>query len=356
MKLQNLFVRLGIILLVLGLTYSCQKDNLNSPDILIDQSELFASDIDLQSRITSQSGGGSSSICGTVHTTPIFAGQNIEVGRLSVSNDEDNLYVTYEVDAPWFIKGTHLYVGHCEEIPQTKSGNPKIGHFPYGDDDISPLSGTYTETIPLTDLGACYCVVAHAEVVKKDGRGRVIQKETAFGFGDTEFRGNRWGWYFEYCTRECDNGGGSDECETAFAFGDLCFLDDVEHNFNRWGWRIGPLDVETLWNTLEFDIYAGVGQCDISKGTLVGKLTISYDQRSDQLIVKYIMNSPYTLDKTHLYVGDDLYPRNANDDYTVAPGLYGLQHDLSNATNDCYYVDNINGEVYVIAHADACGF
>jgi len=62
----------------------------------------------------------------------LFAGQNIDVGTVSVWNDEENLYITYDTTGGWEMTETHLAVaGSLPGIPQTKKGNPIPGKFPY---------------------------------------------------------------------------------------------------------------------------------------------------------------------------------------------------------------------------------
>ena len=62
----------------------------------------------------------------------LFAGQNIDVGTMSVWNDEENLYITYDTTGGWEMTETHLAVaGSLPGIPQTKKGNPIPGKFPY---------------------------------------------------------------------------------------------------------------------------------------------------------------------------------------------------------------------------------
>ncbi len=69
--------------------------------------------------------------CGKKFTTTLYAGQHINVGTLTVSNNNTNLYVTFSVKEDWWLSETHLFVGREVDLPLTGSGNPKIGHFPY---------------------------------------------------------------------------------------------------------------------------------------------------------------------------------------------------------------------------------
>jgi len=142
-------------------------------------------------------------ICGDVASTNLMAGQHHLAGNVTVSNDADFLYVTYNATGNWRIKKTHLYVGACAGIPTNGGGNPKIGHFPLTANHNNPSVSTYTYAIALDDIAACGCVAAHAEVVRLNGSGTIVQSETAWGSG-TGIGGNSWAMKFNYCAQECE--------------------------------------------------------------------------------------------------------------------------------------------------------
>ena len=119
--------------------------------------------------------------------------------------------------------------------------------------------------------------------------------------------------------------------ETAFAKGNpsTCFIP----TFSRWGWTNPILPGQYSW-----PLWAGAGQCDTSKGTLVGDVTVVYGA-DGYVTVTYNVDPPYLLDETHVYAGYTPYPKDNKGKYTVAPGQY---------TNNSPF----NGsQVYVIAHA-----
>jgi hypothetical protein len=129
----------------------------------------------------------------------LIAGQNYIAGNVSVSIDGDDLIITYSSTGGWELNVTHLYVGACSEIPQTGSGNPKIGHFPLS---ASHPPGT-TEVIYTLDINTlpnCLCIAAHAEVSLDNGGS--TQEETAWAEGPS-FPGNSWAMYFSYCLNQC---------------------------------------------------------------------------------------------------------------------------------------------------------
>lgn len=140
-------------------------------------------------------------ICGQAHIIRFLAGQTIQAGVISISNDQTNIYLSYITTDGWQIQKTHVYVGACEGVPSSLVGNPQIGLFPYQSNHI-PRVTAYTYTIPLSGLADCYCIAAHAEVVRVDANGNIVQTETGWGQGNP-FGGNSWAMVINYCTQIC---------------------------------------------------------------------------------------------------------------------------------------------------------
>lgn len=279
----------------------------------------------------------------------LFAGQTINAGSVCVSVDGQNLVVAYNTTGGWELTQTHLWVGDdLATMPQTKTGNPQIGLFPYKSGDITGTT-SYTFSIPLSSLSASldlcghtFDIAAHAALRKADGSGG-YQTQTGWGAG-TQINGRgSWATYFTY-TVSCDAPPPPPpalSCDTAYALGRTTFI-QLGLTQSRWGWQIGPL--EQGFYTLP--IYAGAGQNDLSKGTLAGQLSISYDGAI--VTVEYDMSGGYVLEGTHLYVG-------TTNVSTIAPGQYGNTHDLSNVSSDSFTVGGFNNQfIYVVAHAVAC--
>ncbi|MCW9706750.1 hypothetical protein [Fodinibius salsisoli] len=140
-----------------------------------------------------------------------------------------------------------------------------------------------------------------------------------------------------------------------------CFDEEIMPgvSFNNWGWTNGPLSDPS--GPMTYAIYAGAGQCDLNKGTKVGELAAEYSNGT--LTVTYTMTetsgytgSLYTLEETHVYAGNDPYPKNPGGKYTVAPGQYGNQETHDNITEYTYEIDGLSGDIYFIAHAVVSGF
>ena len=292
-----------------------------------------------------------SNSCGEIVTTTLFAGQHINAGTVTISNDETNLYVTYSVTGNWWLSETHLYVGSVNNLPLNGGGNPKIGHFPYHGNH--ELVKTYPFTIPLDQLEDCFIVSAHAVVIKKEN-GEVTGSETAFADGNNEFPGNRWGWYIDYCQEDCtddndddnddddnddddddnddDDDGGNDDnsddeseaCLDAFAFNEsdsTCFTYINSDSNTIAGWSNsfnfdGQMDkqyilplfakVDNCSNDPNKDSNIYIGDVEIylfSNGVGDGKVLYS--------TVKYVIkNDDYELSDVYLYLDDYVNPNN----------------------------------------------
>jgi len=133
-----------------------------------------------------------------------YAGQHILVGSINVTNDDVNMYVTFNTEGDWQMSKTHLYVGTLKGMPVNQSGNPQIGKFPYST-TFDPMVISYTFTIPLVELPGddCLVVAAHAEVNKVGPDGQVVDTQTAWGDGIQIKDGGSWASYFYYCV--CKN-------------------------------------------------------------------------------------------------------------------------------------------------------
>ena len=138
----------------------------------------------------------------TTQTFDLFAGQTIDVGSLQVTNDDQNLYVTYQSTDDWYIGKVHVYAGALDGMPVNNSNVPVPGQFPYSQ-TYDPYTQTATITIPLAGLPPCYVIAAHAEM-HKIVNGVDVQQETGWSYGNPFENTDRWGWTSPYCTQICE--------------------------------------------------------------------------------------------------------------------------------------------------------
>lgn len=136
-------------------------------------------------------------------TYQLLSGQTIDAGELLVTNDKENLYVTYMTSDGWKIDETHLYVGNLEGLPTNNSNTPEPGQFPMKGNHDGLTTVTYT--IPLSSLNRdCYIIAAHSSV-SKTGNGGSGSSETSWSDGTKFPNTTRWGYYSEYCTQTCED-------------------------------------------------------------------------------------------------------------------------------------------------------
>lgn len=283
---------------------------------------------------------------------PLIAGQNLTVGQVCVSVDGANLIVEYETSGNWYLSETQAWIGDTlATMPQTKTGNPKIGNFPWKAATIDLQDSEFR--IPLSSINArCginFLLAAHAVVYRVEGLN-TVQAETAWSTGTRFVAKGNWGTYSSFrfdCSPIVEDPVTS--TETAFAYGNgaaTCFLD---LGFNRWGWTNGPITE----GTYTWPIHAGAGQCDRNKGYYVGNLSISYSAGS--LSVIFTAFDSYDFNETHVYAGNNDLPvvkQGQKLVETVAPGQYTVTDTLADGTTrHSVTITGLSGPVYVIAHA-----
>lgn len=132
----------------------------------------------------------------TPTVTTLIAGQTINAGNVTVTNDANFIYVTFNTANGYVLSQTHLYVGDCALIPVNKPGNPIPGQFPYASAHSNLTSYTYQIPITAIPVGGCGCIAAHAVVSLATGGGT----QTAWGSGTVINPDGQWGMKFTYCS------------------------------------------------------------------------------------------------------------------------------------------------------------
>jgi hypothetical protein len=295
----------------------------------------------------------------------LIAGQWMDSGEVCVKVEGTDLLVTYNMntDDNWQLMEAQLWAGKGDDpvaagMPANKKGNPQIGKFPFPSGDITGQT-SYTFTVPLTTFGAAVpedlcdtsALLAGHAAVRQDNGADGYNTQTGWIDGQQILDGGSWAMFASIdftcpvmemaplpVEPECSN-------ETAFALGEKTFVadsDDLTLKNARWGWQITVPAGDTAKPIVK-DIYAGAGQNDLTKGTLVGTLTIT--RQGDQVNVAYEMFDVATMSETHLYVG-------TKNVATTAPGKYGHLHELTDASDDEFTVTASNADIlYIVAHA-----
>lgn len=310
---------------------------------------------------------------------PIIAGQNITAGSICfVDVDTDNngwddaLQVCYSTIDGWQLSEAHFEIAAgLSGIPVTKKGNPIPGQFTYKSGTIS--GNEYCFTIPFSVLnmacpGGPYSKYYAAHCVVGKYVNGTLQTETGWGAG-VGFSGSNWGMYNQF-TLYCDQPPpqGPPPCETAFGKGAgslaTCFICNFEAapyslgncgngDAGRWGWSNGPYGQ----GTYSLELWGAAGQCNTANGRLVGTIAVNYS--GSTATITYNTTSGFSLDAVHLYVGSDRlhYKTQGQGEYTIAPGQfpYTAENLPVNTTSKQFTINNLSGDIYIVAHAVVCG-
>jgi hypothetical protein len=139
----------------------------------------------------------------------LVAGQNQIVGWVFVDNDASALTITFETryDLGFCLNETNLHVADSlAGIPQTSSGNPKVGQFDY--QGTHSCVGQVTYIVPLDGWtpGTQLFIAAHAVVGNWNTNQWPDYEETGWGVecGDITnhpFPGGSWANYFLYTVK-----------------------------------------------------------------------------------------------------------------------------------------------------------
>jgi hypothetical protein len=146
--------------------------------------------------------------------------------------------------------------------------------------------------------------------------------------------------------------------ETAWAYGGEDHAEPTwDHvDSDNWGWTNNLTEGSYVW-----DLYAGAGQNILSKGTVVGNVSVSY--AGGCVNVTYMVDDGYYLGETHLWVGKDPLPEVTRGRRTVptnAPGQFphGIDYGFDPADSGTWETEwswsdcdpEFEGLIYVAAH------
>lgn len=330
--------------------------------------------------------------CDKIFETDLIAGQHIVVGQILIRKDGDQIKVTYDLSSSnWYLKESHLFLGDIANAPFGNSGNPKIGQFPYHGDHN--LVKQYSFFIPLDYLEECFSLISHASVVLT-GNGDEKTSETAFGFGEHEFSGNRWGWYADICKSDCEedqinqdldsenngsdndlvNQGDFDEnsdntnhneesegCMDAYAYSSevnsICFLND----FTTWGWsnKVKSNDRHYAPGGLSYSypLYASAYDCAIDNSILIGEVTMTISGGDSILyadIEVSLSKQELSITDIHIVANETVYPIDENGQASIDFDNFDVNlNSMNEKTYSVTWLDWFE-ETYFIVHVKVC--
>jgi len=286
-----------------------------------------------------------------------------DYGYVTVGNDESNLILNFELnDVTDYIQDVRIFVinegltpplghysgGYVADVWNANLAGGGTGHFwSFNFPFITTVPNTtaWQEVITFQELedegitlDECISIVAIAYLYDQS------MNYSQFASAKPSLKTDAW--FVDFCIEPCEE----PSCETAYAYGgdqDDCFL-NLNTQGNNWGWSNGGIPE----GTYAWDIYAGAGQCDLSKGTLVGTLDIVYSYSTGVATIFYNIDAAYTLEETHLHIGETeatRLPLNKKNKFITAPGKFEYSGGNS------FVIEDLTGPIWVTAHAVVCG-
>jgi len=183
-------LKLTLVLLILSFVLiSCSEKNITAPGSLKDGATT--SDIDHPRTVS----------------YPIWAGQTINAGTMTIWNDASYFYVKYETTGGWVLNETQVHID--DDLVGDwihDNGTPVPGQFDYSATHNPPVT-MYLYSIPRSyytyGVGDTILIAAHCVVSNPDYQGGTEQ-ETGWG-GDIPGPGPRWWFYMWYTITDGPN-------------------------------------------------------------------------------------------------------------------------------------------------------
>ena len=124
----------------------------------------------------------------------VYAGQDMEVGTMQVSNDQEHLFVSYHITGGWCMMETHVHVATTlEGFPLVgRWETPAPGQFDYKSEHECVAEYQYVIDLGGWEAGDELIIAAHAVVQKAD------VTETAWAGRDRFAEQGNWATYFRY--------------------------------------------------------------------------------------------------------------------------------------------------------------
>ncbi len=273
--------------------------------------------------------------CGEKKVIPLLVGsRKKKVGKVIVSNDGENLYLTFKANKKRYMKKVYLYIGEKGSIPFYSNGFPKIGEFNF---KAFPYyyGGTKKATyvIPLSSINLdCFEIVAYSKIYDKDS-GCFY---SAFAYDknltqEYDYDQNSGCWYFsdwvrsfEYCVQKCEV-----ECIQAYAYHEACGFceNDVFNTFLAYTFIDNRGDAG-----VDIELITNPNGCDISNSPEVGHVNIS-SASDTKLKIVYQMDAGYEMCELNFSYGTSGFN---------TPNTYSEQFDTP-VTTFSFEIDKLSG-------------
>ncbi len=278
--------------------------------------------------------------CGESKTMPLLVGsRKLKVGKVVVSNDEENLYLTFRANKSRYMKKVYLYIGEKGQIPFYSNGFPNLRKFnfkafPYYFGGMKKA----TYVIPLSSINLdCFEIVAYSKVYDKNSScfysafayNKNLTQEYTYSYYSGCYYYGEWVRSFEYCVEKCQA-----ECVQAYGYHEQCGIceNDVLNTFFAYTFldSRGPdgFNIELITNT---------NGCDISTSTEVGHINIKALEGS-RYQISYEVNAGYEMCELNFSYGSSRFdtPNTVSEQFDTPTTSYSFEIDRLPAGANIY--------------------
>ncbi|WP_109438966.1 hypothetical protein [Aquimarina sp. AU119] len=281
--------------------------------------------------------------CGQTTTMPLLVGsRKIEVGNVNVSNDEENLYLTFKANSNYLMKKVYLYIGAKQNIPFYSNGFPNLRKFNY---KAFPYyfggmkEATYV--IPLSSIELdCFEIVAYSKIYSKKSNcfytsfayDQTLDQEYTYynHYYGCVYYGD-WIRSFEYCKQTCKA-----DCTEVYGYHEDCGICEN-----------GNLNTFFAYSFLDRRGEAGVDVelitspegCDITNSEEVGHINISSISET-KLKIEYQLSTGYEMCELSFSYGISRFntPNNYSQQFDTPTTSYSFEIDKLTGAN--IYLDS----------------
>ena len=237
-------------------------------------------------------------VCGDATIQPLLVGSSKKkVGRVTIANDEENIYITVKAGKNKYIAKTYFYIGEKGSIPFYSNGFPNLRKFNYKAFPYyfgGEKKATYV--IPLSSINLdCFEIVAYAKVYDAYSNcyysAFAYDKERTQEYSYSYYTGcyyfGDWVRSFEYCKQTCEV-----PCVQAYGFHEKCAFceNDVLGTF------LAYLFIDSNGEKgFEVELNTNPNGCDVSNSPIIGHINIASIENTNKLKVEYHVNEGYSL-------------------------------------------------------------
>ena len=288
---------------------------------------------------------------------PLFIMRNEKVGKVSITNGVESLFVKYEVDPGFSLDQTMLVIIVEKEVKKYKrSFRSKYKKYVY---PISHKSGTseYVYEIPLKNLkNECFTIAAFAKLNNSTNERKYMKFAIAKLQNESNFIKS---WMLGYCLTECV---ATSTCEVKCTIGfGIPTTSNIkksvtfsELGIDDWPWGYAhEINIPQQSSLIPLPIKIGEINGDPDSGIIVGNANVIIE--GETIYVSIMMDENYPVSKTSIYLSDEAPVSGIPCDYNYTKEYLNADGTVNPVNSELYELTDSDGKFWIVIYADVCG-